>query len=110
MTEIRYYTDEQVSRAIIRGLRQRGIDVLSVPEAGTDHATDEFQIEYATEHRRVLFTQDQDFLVIAASGVKHAGVVYGSQKHSTGHIIRGLADVHREFSAEDMINMVKYLK
>lgn len=83
---------------------------MSVPEAGTDHELDEFQIQYATEQGRVLFTQDKDFLSIAASGIEHSGVVYGSQKFSIGHTIRGLADVHREFSAEDLHNLVKYLK
>lgn len=34
MTVIRYYTDEHVAIAVVRGLRQRGINVLSVPEAG----------------------------------------------------------------------------
>ena len=34
MNEIRYYTDENISRAVINGLRQRGVNVLSVPEAG----------------------------------------------------------------------------
>lgn len=30
---IRFYTDEQVARAVARGLRQRGVDVLTIPEA-----------------------------------------------------------------------------
>ena len=110
MTDICYYTDEQVSKAIVRGLRQRGIDVVTVPEAGTDHKPDEFQIQYATEQGRVLFTQDKDFLSIAASGIEHAGIIYGSQKFSIGHTIRGLVDVHREFNAKDLHNLVKYLK
>ncbi len=110
MTKIRFYTDEQVHKAIIRGLRQRGIDVLSVPEAGTDHADDDFQIKFASSNNRVLFTQDKDFLTIAASGIEHGGVVYGSQKYSIGQTIFGLVDVHREFDAESMINAVKYLK
>ncbi len=33
MRRIRLYTDEHVPKAVIRGLRQRGIDVLTVPEA-----------------------------------------------------------------------------
>ena len=110
MTEIRYYTDEQVSKAVIRGLRQRGINVLSVPEAETDHEPDDFQLSFATKQGRVLFTQDQDFLSIAASELEHAGIVYGSQKFSIGDTIRGLVEIHREFSAEDMIGVVKYLK
>jgi uncharacterized protein with PIN domain len=110
VTEIRFYTDEQVHKAIVRGLRQRGIDVLSVPEAGTDHADDDFQLKYSTSNNRVLFTQDQDFLAIAVSGIEHSGIVYGSQKLTIGQTILGLVDVHREFDAESMTNAVKYLK
>ena len=34
MTEhIKYYTDENVSKAIVNGLRQRGVDVLTTQEA-----------------------------------------------------------------------------
>lgn len=97
-------------RLIVRGLRQRGIDVLSVPEAGTDHADDDFQIKFATSNNRVLFTQDQDFLAIAVSEIEHARIVYGSQKFTIGQTILGLVDVHREFSAETMMNALKYLK
>ena len=31
---IRFYTDEHVAKAVVPGLRQRGVDVLTVPEAG----------------------------------------------------------------------------
>ena len=31
---VRFYTDEHVPRAAIRGLRQRGVDVLTAAEAG----------------------------------------------------------------------------
>ena len=78
MTDIRYYTDEQVSKAVVRGLRQRGIDVLSTPEAGNNYATDEDQLKFATTEQRVLFTQDNDFLTMAAHGIEHAGIVYAS--------------------------------
>ena len=51
MAEIRYYTDEQVSRAVINGLRQRGVDVLSVPEANRIGASDDEQLAFALAQR-----------------------------------------------------------
>lgn len=110
VTDIRYYTDEQVSKAVIRGLRQRGIDVLSTPEAGNNHANDEDQLKFSTAQQRVLFTQDNDFLMLAAHGIEHTGIVYASQRFTIGSVILGLLDVHREFSAESMVDAVKYLK
>ena len=56
MSQIRYYTDEHVANAVILGLRQRGIDVLSVPEAGTMGATDEAHLALASDQGLVLFT------------------------------------------------------
>ena len=40
MARIRFFTDEQVSRAVVMGIRRRGVDVLTVPEAGTLGASD----------------------------------------------------------------------
>jgi hypothetical protein len=58
---ISFYTDEHVARAVVRGLRHRGVDVLTVPEAGLLDAMDEEHVERARAERRVLFTQDEDF-------------------------------------------------
>jgi Domain of unknown function (DUF5615) len=44
---IKFYTDEHVSKAVIRALRKRGVDVLSSPEAGLLSATDEEHLEKA---------------------------------------------------------------
>jgi len=42
--KIRYYTDEHVAKAVVSGLRQRGVDVLTVPEAGMLGASDQEQL------------------------------------------------------------------
>ena len=38
---IKYYTDEHIPKAVIQGLRHRGMDVLSIPDAGMLGASDE---------------------------------------------------------------------
>lgn len=76
MSKIRYYTDEHVARAVIHGLRQRGVDVLTTPEANQLHASDKEHLRYALVERRVIFTQDDDFLKLAALGEEHSGIVY----------------------------------
>ena len=43
MARIRFFTDEQVSKAVAMGLRRRGVEVLTVPEAGTLGASDAAQ-------------------------------------------------------------------
>lgn len=109
MTSVRYYTDEHVAAAVIRGLRQRGIDVLSVPEAAMMGATDEAHLAFALTQKRVLFTQDTDFLRLARAGMQHAGIVYAPQRTSIGELIRGLVLIHQVLEAEDMIDQVEYL-
>ena len=81
MAEIRFYTDEHVSKAVIRGLRQRGVDVLTVPEADMMGATDEDHLVFALSSNRVIFTQDANFLRLAAQGLPHAGIVYTPKPH-----------------------------
>lgn len=76
---VKFYTDEHVGRAVVRGLRQRGADVLTVPEAGLLGATDEKHLEHARAEGRVLFTQDEDFLRLHAARIAHAGIAYAPQ-------------------------------
>ena len=49
-----------MSKAAIRGLRERGIDVLSVPEANMLGASDEEHLAFALAEGRVIFTQDAE--------------------------------------------------
>ncbi|MCI0463903.1 MAG: DUF5615 family PIN-like protein [Gemmataceae bacterium] len=106
---IKFYTDEHVSKAVIKGLRARGADVLTVPEAGLLGATDEEHLERARTEGRVLFTQDDDFLRLHAAGIKHAGIGYAPQGTSIGDIIRGLMRIQQVLDPQDMENHVEYL-
>jgi predicted nuclease of predicted toxin-antitoxin system len=87
VSKIRYYTDEHVAKTVIRGLRQRGVDVLTTPGANKLHASDEAHLKFALLEQRVIFTQDDDFLKLAAAGKEHAGIVYAPQHVPTGRII-----------------------
>ena len=109
MAKIRYYTDEHVSRAVIVGLRQRGVDVLSVPEASKLGASDEEHLAFALAEGRVLFTHDADFLRLASSGINHAGIVYAPQPTPVGETIRGLMLIYQVLDSEDLINGIEYL-
>lgn len=109
MSSIRLYTDEHVSRAVIRGLRQRGVDVLTVPDANLMGASDEVHLALAENQGRVLFTQDADFLRLAALGMPHAGIIYVSQNTSVGTIIQGLMLIHQVLGAEEMIGRIEFL-
>lgn len=109
MSQISYYTDEHIAKAVIYGLRQRGIDVLSVPEADMMGASDEVHLAFALTEGRVLVTQDTDFLRLTTAGALHAGVVYAPQHTPIGDMIRGLVLIHQVLTAEEMIGQIEYL-
>jgi len=106
---IRLYTDEHVSRAVVNGLRQRGVDVLPVAEAGLLGASDEGHLAFARREERVLFTQDDDFLRLHASGTVHAGLVYTPQQTPVGEAIRGLMLIHELMTPDEMRGHVEYI-
>ncbi|HLC15663.1 MAG TPA: DUF5615 family PIN-like protein [Thermodesulfovibrionia bacterium] len=109
MSKVRYYTDEHVAKAVIGGLRQRGVNVLTVPEANRLGADDEEHLAFALAEGRVIFTQDNDFLRLASSGNAHAGIVYAHQHTPIGEIIQGLMLIYQVLEAEEMIGNVEYL-
>ncbi|WP_254565443.1 DUF5615 family PIN-like protein [Oscillatoria sp. HE19RPO] len=111
---IALYMDEHVRRAISNGLKLRGIDVITVQEDGKNGIPDSILLERATELNRVIFTQDDDFLVIAnfrqQEGVKFSGVIYGHQQYvSVGECVRDLEIIAKACESEDLINQVQYL-
>ncbi len=88
--------DHHVHGGMTRGLRRRGIDVLTAAEDGRATATDEELLQRATELTRAVFTHDDDFLEIAdhwqRTGRHFAGVIYAHQLRATiGQIV---ADLH----------------
>jgi predicted nuclease of predicted toxin-antitoxin system len=106
---VKFYLDEHVHPAIAAGLRRRDVDVLTTKEAGMLTATDIEHLTFAAREQRVIFTQDDDFLRLHASGQTHAGIVYARQRTAVGHIIRGLMLIHQVLTAEEMQNHVEFL-
>ncbi|MGE4206881.1 MAG: DUF5615 family PIN-like protein [Vulcanimicrobiota bacterium] len=95
----RFYLDEMVDPAVAGGLRRRGIDVLTTGEAGRISATDIDQLEFARLQGRILFTQDEDFLAMAAGDREHAGIAYLHQQQFTvGRAVRGLLSLYEKLS------------
>ncbi len=107
---IRFHLDENVSHAIAEGLRRRGIDVTTTPEAGMIGLSDEEQIAFAATQERVIFTQDTDFLRMARTGISHNGIIYCQQKsRSIGEIVRGIVLIWEYLEPEEMKNKVEFI-
>ncbi|WP_414549633.1 DUF5615 family PIN-like protein [Anabaena sp. CCY 0017] len=77
---IKFHLDENVSNAIANGLRKREIDVTTTSEQGLISVSDQVQLEFSFSQRRVIFTQDTDFLRLDQSNTNHLGIVYCPQQ------------------------------
>jgi hypothetical protein len=109
-----FYLDHHVPAAIAAGLRQLDVDVLTVAEDGKADWDDDQLLERALELGRVVFTQDRDFLVLAAcwqqSRREFAGMVYSHQLRVTvGGAVRDIALIASVMTQADMRNRVEFL-
>ncbi|HUT92784.1 MAG TPA: DUF5615 family PIN-like protein [Thermoguttaceae bacterium] len=62
---LRAYADENVIFAVVEALRRRGMDVVTVRDRGRLGASDSELLDEAFDLRRVVLTNDTDFLVLA---------------------------------------------
>jgi hypothetical protein len=106
---VKFYADEHIAKAVVRGMRARGVDIISAVEANMLGATDEQHLELATNNNRVVVTQDDDFIGLHAAGFDHAGIVYAKQGRSIGDIVSGLMLVYQVLDADDMRGQLEYL-
>jgi len=107
---IRFHLDEHVPHAVADGLRLLGIDVTTTAEASLLGAEDGDQIAYGLAQSRVIFTEDDDFLVLAAAGTLHAGLGYCHQNtRSIGQIIRALELIWEVYEPDEMNNRVEFI-
>lgn len=89
--QIRLYMDEDsLSRALVRALHIRGVDVVTAEEAGMIEQDDEQHLAYATEQGRVLCSFNiRDFhqlhTVYLTQERSHAGMILApQQRYSVG--------------------------
>lgn len=107
---ILFHLDENCHRAVAEGLRRRGVDVATTPEAGLLNATDDEQLAFCQAQARVLFTQDRDFLRLHAGGTSHLGIIYcDKDTRSVGEIIQGIVLVWEILEPAEMVNRIEYL-
>ncbi len=111
---VRFYFDVHVRKAVTRGVRSRGVDVLTAQEDGSREKDDPELLDRAMELGRVMFTQDEDFLVEAhlrqQDGRPFPGVVYAHQLNVTvGQCVDDLELIAKVYEPEEIANCVEYL-
>ncbi len=109
MSRVRFYVDEHIARAVVNGLRRRGIDIVMPGEVDRRGTSDHEQLAFATADGRVIVTKDHDFLRLHAAGVSHMGIAFVQADMPVGRIIRGLVLIYQLLDAEEMRGHVEFL-
>lgn len=113
---IKLYLDHDSSaRALVAGLRRRGVDVLTTREAGLINSPDNEQPEFATVQGRAIYSANvADFARLHAraisAGLRHGGVILRSNQYMpVGQQVVHLADLVRRAGPEDVANRLIFL-
>ena len=106
--------DQHVPAAITRGLRRRGVEVVTAAEDDAATWDDAPLLDRAGELRRVLFTRDSDLLVEATrrlrGGEQFATVVYAHQLEvSIGRCVTDLEVIAKAGLPEEAMGRVIHL-
>jgi predicted nuclease of predicted toxin-antitoxin system len=107
---LRFYADQHFPGPVVRGLRRRGLDIVTAQEAGRCGLPDAEQLALATVEERVVVTFDTDFLALHNAGTQHAGIAWcPATKYSIGQLIQMLVLLHGVSDRDDMRNRLEYL-
>jgi len=107
---VKFYLDEHIPKGVLEGLRRRGVDVVTVQEAGRSGDLDEKQLSFAAGEDRVLVTFDDDFLKLDATGVPHTGIVFSQTGRPTvGEMIESLMLISSVIESGEMTNHIEFI-
>ena len=102
--------DEHIPFPVTDGLSRRGIDRVTVQQLGMRSALDTLILEAAAQQKRVVYTNDADFLRHHAFGLDHSGIIYHHiLDYSVGEAIRRVSLICEMFSSEEMIGRVQFV-
>jgi predicted nuclease of predicted toxin-antitoxin system len=109
--KLRSYLDENVPLGVAHQLRTRGIEVVAARDLGLLGVSDAEHLAHATRMGYVLCTYDTDFIELVRNGFEHAGIVLGQpEDHHIGEWIRWLELMHAVYEADELLNVVEYVK
>jgi predicted nuclease of predicted toxin-antitoxin system len=111
---VAFYMDVHIPEAISKGLRARGIKVVTTQEDQNHEMPDSDLLDRAFELGCILYTQDQDFFVIASERLRNqqtfTGIVYSKQQTlAYGQIIEELELIAQCCTFEELQNRLEYL-
>lgn len=115
MSKICLYIDEDSQdQSLLRALRARYVDVITVKETQTEGYVDEEQLRLATLQNRVLYSHNiGDFCQLhsefLSTGQTHAGIALLAQDYSVGEQVKAILELTANRTAEEMYNQLEFL-
>ena len=110
-----YFDEDSMNQALVRGLRARGVDVITALDAGMIERSDAMHLDFAAIQGRVLCTANvADFYRLhaeyLAQGKHHGGLILiPQQRYTVGEQVRRLLKVVATRSAEAMVDRIEFL-
>lgn len=113
MNPLRFFTDEDVYRAVAQELRRVGFDAVSTPESGRNRESDESQLAWSTGENRALVTFNVRHFArlhahIMANQGHHSGIIVSSQL-PLGVVLRRLLHLAAHLDADAMHDRIEFL-
>jgi hypothetical protein len=113
MAQAKFFTDEDVYGVVAVALRKGGCDAVSTPETGRLGETDESQLQWATEQRRILVTFNvAHFANLHTQWVRqgrhHAGIIVSTHR-PVRELLRRLSHLAGALDAEAMRDRLEFL-
>ncbi len=111
---ISLYMDVHIPQSITSQLRNRGVDVLTAFDDQAHELPDDQLLERSTQLKRILFTQDIRFRVLAETwqlqGKQFAGLIFGHQLGGTiGQFVKDLELIAQASEPDEWVNVVEYI-
>ncbi|MCP4360587.1 MAG: hypothetical protein GY796_21470 [Chloroflexi bacterium] len=110
-----YIDEDSMSRALVRALRARDVDVTTALDANMIEQPDTAHLDYATAQGRVLYSFNVgDYFQLHSQYLTkdkpHGGIIVSRQQtYSVGEQLRRLLKLIATKSAEDMQNHIEFL-
>lgn len=110
-----YIDEDAMSRALVQGLRARGVDAMTVLDCGMEGKSDPEQLAFASSLGRVIYTYNVgDFCQLhteyVAQGNDHAGIiVVNRQRYAIGEQLKQVLQLIHQTTAEEMHNTLHFL-
>ena len=115
MSMIRLYLDEDSQdQSLLRALRSRNVDILTVQETQTAGLSDVEQLRLATQQQRVLYSHNiGDFYQIHTDFITrseiHAGIALLAQNYSVGEQVRAILGLISHKTAQEMEKQIEFI-